>query len=94
MKRFRSIRKAKLHVHTFYDAVKDISPQYPGIHSSAAGSIGHQGIDVQLRDVRYLSSQERLSFLAAEVPDIAELDINPLMADASGCAAVDARILW
>lgn len=37
---------------------------------------------------------EKLSFLATEVPDILELDINPLMADATGCRAVDARILW
>ncbi|HOI75088.1 MAG TPA: acetate--CoA ligase family protein [Syntrophales bacterium] len=37
---------------------------------------------------------ERLSFLALEIPDIAELDINPLMASAEGCLAVDARIVW
>jgi acetate---CoA ligase (ADP-forming) len=37
---------------------------------------------------------ERLSFLAMEIPDLAELDINPLMVGASGCKAVDARILW
>jgi acetate---CoA ligase (ADP-forming) len=37
---------------------------------------------------------ERLSFLAMEIPDIAELDLNPVMAMAEGCVAVDARILW
>jgi acetyltransferase len=37
---------------------------------------------------------ERLSFLALEIPDIAELDINPLMVSPDGCLAVDARILW
>lgn len=37
---------------------------------------------------------ERLSFLAAAAPDIAELDINPLIADAAGCLACDARIIW
>ena len=37
---------------------------------------------------------ERLSFLATEMADIQELDINPLMADQNGCLAVDARILW
>ncbi|MBE9547396.1 MAG: acetate--CoA ligase family protein, partial [Proteobacteria bacterium] len=41
-----------------------------------------------------LDALERLSFLAAEIPDIAELDINPLMATGDGCRAVDARILW
>jgi len=25
---------------------------------------------------------------------VAELDINPLMASAKGCRAVDARIIW
>ncbi len=37
---------------------------------------------------------ERLSFFATVNPDVAELDINPLMASAAGCRAVDARILW
>ncbi len=41
-----------------------------------------------------LEAMERLSFLATEIPDLAELDINPLMADAGGCKAVDARFLW
>jgi succinyl-CoA synthetase beta subunit len=37
---------------------------------------------------------ERLSFFASQNPDITELDINPLMASAAGCRAVDARIIW
>jgi len=37
---------------------------------------------------------ERLSFLAQEMPDIVELDLNPVMAMLKGCAVVDARILW
>jgi acyl-CoA synthetase (NDP forming) len=37
---------------------------------------------------------EHLSFLAMEIPDIAELDLNPVMAMAEGCVVVDARILW
>jgi acetate---CoA ligase (ADP-forming) len=37
---------------------------------------------------------ERLSFFASQNPDVAELDINPLMASVTGCQAVDARIIW
>jgi acetyltransferase len=36
----------------------------------------------------------RLSFLAVAIPDLAELDVNPLIVSDSGCRAVDARILW
>jgi acyl-CoA synthetase (NDP forming) len=34
----------------------------------------------------------RLGRLAADVPEIAELDLNPVLALADGCVAVDARI--
>jgi acyl-CoA synthetase (NDP forming) len=54
------------------------------------GVRGESGADME----RLLDIIERLSFLASKAPDIAELDINPLMADASGCRAVDARILF
>ena len=37
---------------------------------------------------------ERLSFLANALPDISELDINPIIAASNRCVAVDARILW
>jgi acetate---CoA ligase (ADP-forming) len=37
---------------------------------------------------------ERLSFLAYTLPDIAELDINPIIATNDTCIAVDVRILW
>ena len=35
---------------------------------------------------------QRLSRLAVEVPEVAELDLNPVLALPSGCVAVDARI--
>ena len=54
------------------------------------GTRGKAGIDWEAM----LCAMERLSFLATEIPDLTELDINPLMADARGCVAVDARILW
>jgi acetyltransferase len=54
------------------------------------GVRGEGGVDWE----GLLDILERMSFLATEAPDIKELDINPLMADASGCMAVDARILW
>jgi len=36
---------------------------------------------------------ERLSQLSIELPDVAELDVNPLVAFAKGCKALDARII-
>jgi acetyltransferase len=54
------------------------------------GTRGRPGIHRQaLVDVL-----ERLSFLALSIPDIVEMDINPLMASPEGCLAVDARIIW
>ena len=35
----------------------------------------------------------KLSQLAAELPAVAELDINPLLADADGVVALDARVV-
>jgi acyl-CoA synthetase (NDP forming) len=34
----------------------------------------------------------RLSLLAENVPEIAELDLNPVIASPEGCVAVDARV--
>jgi hypothetical protein len=34
----------------------------------------------------------RLSTLAADVPELAELDLNPVLALPDGCVAVDARV--
>lgn len=60
------------------------------IYPILKGIRGETGVDLE----SMLEALERLSFLAMEIPDLTELDINPLMADATGCKAVDARILW
>jgi acyl-CoA synthetase (NDP forming) len=54
------------------------------------GVRGEKGIDME----SLLETLERLSFLAMEVPDLKELDINPLMAGQKGVQAADARMLW
>ncbi len=54
------------------------------------GVRGEKGIDME----SLLDTLERLSFLAMEVPDLKEFDINPLMAGHKGVMAADARILW
>jgi len=54
------------------------------------GVRGEAGVDLDA----LLDALERLSFLAVEIPDLAELDINPLLIYESGCKAVDARLLW
>lgn len=60
------------------------------IYPLLKGVRGESGAELE----SLLVTLEKLSFLSTQIPDIAELDINPLMADASGCKAVDARILW
>jgi acetyltransferase len=42
----------------------------------------------------FIEIMKRLSFLAVTLPDITELDINPVIATSDTCAAVDARIVW
>jgi len=37
---------------------------------------------------------ERISYLAERVPDISELDINPVIVNSESCVAVDARIIF
>ncbi len=54
------------------------------------GVRGEAGVDLDA----LLDALERLSFLAVEIPDLAELDINPLLISEGGCKAVDARLLW
>jgi acetate---CoA ligase (ADP-forming) len=54
------------------------------------GTRGEPGADID----GLVEIIEKLSFFASENPEVAELDINPLMASAPGCRAVDARIIW
>jgi acyl-CoA synthetase (NDP forming) len=54
------------------------------------GTRGEPGIDID----GLVEVIERLSFFASRNPDVAELDINPLLVSAVGCRAVDARIIW
>ncbi|MEI7636973.1 MAG: acetate--CoA ligase family protein [Syntrophus sp. (in: bacteria)] len=54
------------------------------------GTRGEHGVDID----SLVEIVERLSFFALRNPDVAELDINPLMASTTGCRAVDARIIW
>jgi acetyltransferase len=54
------------------------------------GTRGEPGADID----GLVEIIERLSYFASENPGVAELDINPLMASAAGCRAVDARIIW
>lgn len=54
------------------------------------GVRGRKGIHME----SLIEALERLSYLAVEVPDLKELDINPLMAGEKGVAAADARIIF
>jgi acetyltransferase len=60
------------------------------IYPLLKGTRGEPGVDLDA----LVEILEKLSFFASQNPDVAELDINPLMASAAGCRAVDARIIW
>jgi acetyltransferase len=60
------------------------------IYPLLKGVRGEVGVDMEA----LLNVLERLSFLAVEIPDLLELDINPLLVSEIGCRAVDARLLW
>ncbi|HDZ40208.1 MAG TPA: bifunctional acyl-CoA synthetase/GNAT family N-acetyltransferase [Bacteroidetes bacterium] len=53
------------------------------------GYRGNKAVDLD----RLIEIMIRLSYLAADYPEIKELDINPLLVAADGLAAVDARIV-
>jgi acyl-CoA synthetase (NDP forming) len=88
-----------IYVEALHDVVFRIAPiderqaaSMPDLLRGAAalGAIrGHAAVDRRaIADVL-----QRLSQLAVDFPDIAELDINPLIAHAGGVIAVDARIV-
>jgi len=52
------------------------------------GSRGHKPVDMQALQLVLV----KLSQLAADLPEVLELDINPLLANAGGVIALDARI--
>ncbi len=89
-----------IHAEIFNDVSRELVPIGAGeaekmlsrlkIRPLLTGYRGRPGVN---RD-RLVEILERLSFLAAVLDDIRELDINPLMVNARGCLAVDARILW
>lgn len=55
-----------------------------------AGVRGETAVDME----SLIDILERLSYLAVTIPDLSELDVNPLIVSDRGCRAVDARILW
>jgi acyl-CoA synthetase (NDP forming) len=63
------------------------------VHSGKTGRLvaGFRGAPAA-DDRALLDLVNRLSVLAQDVPEIAELDLNPVIARPDGCSAVDARV--
>ena len=89
-----------IYTEVFQDISREIVPvdqsqaekmlQSLKIYPLLQGVRGEAGVKMEA----LIETLERLSFLATVVPDIAELDINPLLAAGDGCKVVDSRILW
>lgn len=88
----------------YTEVFKDVSYQIVPVDQATAGKMlqalksyplltGARGEKPVNLDV-LTDTLERLSFLATNVPGIAELDINPLIVSEKECKAVDARIMW
>lgn len=60
------------------------------IYPLLKGTRGQAGADLK----GMVDILERISYLATKIPEISELDINPVMASPEGCLAVDARIIF
>jgi acetyltransferase len=58
-------------------------------HPALSGARGAQAVDLASLAAVVCAAGD----LLCAVPEIAELDLNPLLADAEGCTAVDWRIL-
>ena len=54
-----------------------------------AGVRGKKGVDIPA----LVDAVSKLSYMAAELPDVAEVDLNPVFATENGIALVDARIV-
>ncbi|MDD5234431.1 MAG: acetate--CoA ligase family protein [Syntrophales bacterium] len=54
------------------------------------GARGERPVDIEV----LIDILQRLSFMATVLPGIREMDINPVMASAEKCVAVDARIIF
>jgi len=88
-----------VYVEALHDVVFRIAPLGEGpagcmidlLRGAAAlGSLrGHAAVD----RAAVTSVLQRLSQLAVDFPEIAELDINPLIAHPGGAIAVDARVV-
>ncbi len=59
------------------------------IHRLLKGYCDHQPADLQAIEMTLM----RVSQLLVDIPEIAELDINPLLADERGVVALDARVV-
>ncbi len=59
------------------------------IHPILSGSRGQKGVNLEA----VLDLMEKLSRLAVDYPEIRELDLNPVVADAQGCWCVDWRLV-
>ena len=89
-----------IYTEVFHDVSREIVPidrsvaermlKSLRIYPLLKGVRGEKGVDME----SLLDVLERLSFLAVEIPDLMELDINPLLVSEAGCKAVDARLLW
>ncbi len=88
---------------TGVELVRDTTLEFPPLNTFLAGSmIGRTRVAAALREFRGAPATDkdaiarvlvRVSEMICELPQLAEMDINPLIADEHGAIAVDARIV-